>query len=226
MHRRDHRLERVELELPASADSVTTRSFPMTRYATMLVTSGMTGFTLPGMIDEPGCVGGQVDLVQAAARTGRQQPQVVADLGELDREALQHRRVEHERLRVLRRLDEVARQLDRHPGDLRQMRRRTSARIPSGALRPVPIAVPPMLISHSTFSMFCSAVISSLERLGERVELLAERHRHGILQLRPSHLEDVARTPSPFARNAAISSLNASTISRLPSAMPMCIDVG
>ena len=32
----------------------------MTRYATMFVTSGITGFTLPGMIDEPGCVAGRL----------------------------------------------------------------------------------------------------------------------------------------------------------------------
>jgi hypothetical protein len=30
----------------------------------------------------------------------------------------------------------------------------------------------------------------------------------------------------PFARKASISLLNAATISALPSAMPMCIDVG
>ena len=32
----------------------------MTRKQTMLTTSGMTGFTLPGMIEEPGCFGGRL----------------------------------------------------------------------------------------------------------------------------------------------------------------------
>ena len=50
---------------PASAAIVTVRSLPMTRKQTWFTTSGMTGLTLPGMIDEPGCIGGQVDLVQA-----------------------------------------------------------------------------------------------------------------------------------------------------------------
>ena len=54
-------------------------------------------------------LGRQVDLAQAAARARRQQPQVVADLRELDRQALHARRVEDERLRVLRRLDQIRR---------------------------------------------------------------------------------------------------------------------
>ena len=32
----------------------------MTRKQTMFTTSGMTGFTLPGMIEEPGCFGGRL----------------------------------------------------------------------------------------------------------------------------------------------------------------------
>jgi hypothetical protein len=55
---RDHRLEHVELELPASAAIETVRSLPITRKQTMLTTSGITGLTLPGMIDEPGCLAG------------------------------------------------------------------------------------------------------------------------------------------------------------------------
>src|SRR5512139_2313125 len=45
---------------PASAAIETVRSLPMTRKQTMLTTSGITGFTLPGMIDEPGCLGGRL----------------------------------------------------------------------------------------------------------------------------------------------------------------------
>ena len=39
---------------PADAASVTVVSRPMTRKLVWLTTSGMTGLTLPGMIDEPG----------------------------------------------------------------------------------------------------------------------------------------------------------------------------
>ncbi len=45
---------------PPSAAIVTVRSLPITRKQTMFTTSGMTGFTLPGMIDEPGCFGGRL----------------------------------------------------------------------------------------------------------------------------------------------------------------------
>ena len=36
------------------------RSLPITRKQTMFTTSGMTGLTLPGMIEEPGCLGGRL----------------------------------------------------------------------------------------------------------------------------------------------------------------------
>ena len=45
---------------PASAAIVTVRSLPITRKQTWLTTSGMTGLTLPGMIDEPGCIAGRL----------------------------------------------------------------------------------------------------------------------------------------------------------------------
>ena len=44
---------------PASAAMHTVVSLPMTLKHTWLVTSGITGFTLPGMIDEPGAIGGR-----------------------------------------------------------------------------------------------------------------------------------------------------------------------
>src|SRR6185295_6497867 len=45
---------------PASAPIETVRSLPITRKQTMFTTSGITGLTLPGMIDEPGCFGGRL----------------------------------------------------------------------------------------------------------------------------------------------------------------------
>ena len=39
---------------------MTVWSLPMTRKQTMFTTSGITGFTLPGMIEEPGCFGGRL----------------------------------------------------------------------------------------------------------------------------------------------------------------------
>ena len=45
---------------PASAANVTVRSFPITRKQIWFTTSGITGFTLPGMMLEPGCIGGKL----------------------------------------------------------------------------------------------------------------------------------------------------------------------
>src|SRR5207344_489595 len=45
---------------PASAAIETVRSDPITRKQTMLTTSGMTGLTFPGMIEEPGCLAGRL----------------------------------------------------------------------------------------------------------------------------------------------------------------------
>jgi hypothetical protein len=45
---------------PASAAIDTVRSLPITRKQTMFTTSGITGLTLPGMIDEPGCFAGRL----------------------------------------------------------------------------------------------------------------------------------------------------------------------
>ncbi len=53
---------------PASAASVIVRSLPMTWKATWFTTSGMTGFTFPGMMLEPGCIGGR--LISARPQRG------------------------------------------------------------------------------------------------------------------------------------------------------------
>ena len=44
---------------PASAAKLTVVSLPITLKQTWLVTSGMTGLTLPGMMEEPGAIGGR-----------------------------------------------------------------------------------------------------------------------------------------------------------------------
>jgi hypothetical protein len=70
---------------PASAAIVTVMSPPITSKQTWFTTSGITGFTLPGMIDEPGCMAGRLISPSPGARAGRQQAEVVADLRQLDR---------------------------------------------------------------------------------------------------------------------------------------------
>ena len=75
---------------PASAAMVTVTSLPITSKAIWLTTSGMTGLTLPGMMLDPACTAGRLISPSPARRARGQQPQVVADLGELDRDPLEH----------------------------------------------------------------------------------------------------------------------------------------
>ena len=92
---------------PASAAKVMVTSLPITSKATWLTTSGITGLTLPGMIDEPACRAGRLISPKPGARAGGEQPQVVAGLRQLHRDPLEHARELHEGAAVLRRLDEV-----------------------------------------------------------------------------------------------------------------------
>jgi hypothetical protein len=55
---------------------------------------------------------------------------------------------------------------------------------------PVPIAVAPRLISW-TSARLPQPLLVLAEHHGVGRELLAERHRHGVLQLGAAHLEDV-----------------------------------
>ncbi len=51
----------------------------MTRAQTCIMLSHITGLTLPGMIDEPGCRSGSMIFVKSAARAGAEPADVVGD---------------------------------------------------------------------------------------------------------------------------------------------------
>jgi hypothetical protein len=93
---------------PPSTAMDTVTSAPATEYATWDTASGMTGLTLPGMIDDPGLAGGQIDLTDAGLRPRGQQAQVVRDLRHLQRAALERTGEGDEDARVGGRFDEVA----------------------------------------------------------------------------------------------------------------------
>src|SRR5512140_2598416 len=61
---------------PASQAAATVASHPVTWKHTWLTISGTDGFTLPGMIDEPGCAAG--------TRPHAEQAQVAGDLAQFD----------------------------------------------------------------------------------------------------------------------------------------------
>jgi hypothetical protein len=110
--------------------------------------------------------------------------------GQLDGEALERGRIEHEGLRILRGFDQIGAEVDRHARDLRQMIA-TLLRIPLRSVEPRPDRGPAHadLGQHRTDGFEGADFI--VERASKRVELLAERHRHGILELRAPHLDDV-----------------------------------
>ena len=55
-------------------------SLPITCTATMVMASHCVGFTLPGMIEEPGSFSGKRQFAQAAARAGSQPANVIGNL--------------------------------------------------------------------------------------------------------------------------------------------------
>ena len=176
---------------PPSEASVTVRSLPMTRNATWLTTSGITGLTLPGMIDEPACTAGRRISPKPGPRPARQQSQVVADLRELDGDALEQAGEQHERAHVGGRLDQVAGEHHLLPGHVRQLLdgERGIARVgvDAGADRgraEIDLTEEARELVQPGDVLLHGGV--------EGVELLAERHRHRVLQLRAPHLEDVA----------------------------------
>src|SRR5690606_37434582 len=69
----------------------------------------------------PGLHGGKVDLAEARLRAGGQQTQVVADLRELDRVALERGGERRDAARIAGRLDEVARRAEVETADLAQV---------------------------------------------------------------------------------------------------------
>ncbi len=120
----------------------------------------MTGFTLPGMMLEPACIAGEVDLTEPRLRTGRQQPEVVADLRQLHRVALERRGERHERAGVAGGLDEVAGRSQVELRDLAQVLEHGGGVTGVRVVMPVPIAVAPMLISNMSEAFSVSRVWS------------------------------------------------------------------
>ena len=94
---------------PPSAAIVTVRSLPMTRKQTMLTTSGITGLTLPGMIDEPGCLAGRLISRRPQRGPDDSSRRSLQTFESLIARLFMHGRVEDEGLRVLRRFDQVRR---------------------------------------------------------------------------------------------------------------------
>ena len=171
---------------------MTVTSLPITSNAIWLTTSGMTGLTLPGMMLEPACIGGRL-ISPSPAR------------GPLDRSR-----------RSLQVFDSLTATRFSTPdsctnapqscvastrfGDVTSgmpvicdNRLHTMPAYSGCALMPVPIAVAPRLISRTSIARFLQPLFVLAQHDGVRRELLPERHRHRVLQLRAAHLQHVAK---------------------------------
>ena len=128
--------------------------------------------------------------MQAAAGTGRHQAEVVADLGELDGQALQGGRIAHVRTGIRRGFHQVRGFLKAVAGEFAhpfgaqfgKAGNGVQARADGGA-------------AHIDFLQEHGIAVQVgdflLQVVGKGVEFLAGGHRNGVLQLRAAHLDDV-----------------------------------
>ena len=145
---------------PASAAMVMATSLPMTSKATWLTTSGMTGLTLPGMIDEPACTGGRL-ISPSPARgpedSSRRSLQLLESLTAIRLSTPDICTKAPQSWVASTRLAAVT---SGSPVIADRCRRAASA-YPDGALIPVPIAVAPRLISWISSTASASRLRSS-----------------------------------------------------------------
>ena len=184
--------------IPPTAIAV---SLPITWAQIWTTASGITGFTLPGMIDEPFCRAGSVISPSPGARAARHPTQVVADLGERNGEDLQ---------RTRQRDDSVARPLGGETigwrtDQVRDPRARHRSELDTDLGGEVGMGVQPGAHGGSTQRHLtddrergrdvrpCAA---DLLRIAG--ELLAQGHRNGIHQMGTTGLDDIGEGLGPF----------------------------
>ena len=131
--------------VPAKA---TAASLPTTWATTCTTISGMTGLTLPGMIELPGWRSGRWISASPAAGPLRHPPQVVGHLDHRDGHRAHHPGRLDQGVPPPLGLEVVAGLHQRQPGPSAS-RAMTAAANPAGALIPVPTAVPPRASSPS-----------------------------------------------------------------------------
>ena len=132
----------------------------------------------------------QVDFVQTSARAGRQQAQVVADLRQLHRGALDSAVHHHVTAGVRGRLDQVRRRLDVQTGDLAQR----GDHLVTVAARGVDAGADgggTQVDLQQRVGRAADGALFLGEVGAEGGEFLAQGHRDGVLKLGAAHLDDV-----------------------------------
>jgi hypothetical protein len=165
-------------------------SLPITCAATISVISGMTGFTLPGMIELPGCSDGSE--ISPMPQRGPEASQrrslaiLVSDTATV-LSAPEASTAASFAARASKRL-----RAGTKAWPLRfAMRAITASANPSGAFSPVPTAVPPRAELGEARLHRLQALDAVRDLLREAAEVLPEPHRHGVLQVGAADLDHV-----------------------------------
>ena len=204
----------------------TVASLPMTRAHTMSTASGMTGLTLPGMIDEPGCRSGMCSSprpVFGPEPIQRRSLQIFVRDTAMVRSApdasTRPSRLacasKWSRASVIGSSVSSCEQLD---DELREA---------GGVLMPVPTAVPPSGTSATRGSAERTRSMPRRTWRGVAAELLAEGDRRRVHEVGAAGLDDVRprARPSPRARPARWSSAGMRSSMSAP-VTAMCTEVG
>ena len=184
---------------PVAPLKATVWSLPITRAATCIRLSHITGFTLPGMIELPGLAVGQLDLVEAAARAGAQPADVVGHVEQRDGDRPQLAVALDQPVALGVGLEVVRpprRRRCRFPraSDSRHAAAELRVRVDAGADRRAaeraaparpPCAAPP--------------IADSSNLPGKPPNLLAQPQRRGVGQMRAADLDDACPTRAAFS---------------------------
>ncbi len=194
---------------PAAPHTAIVWSLPITRAATCIRLSHITGLTLPGMIELPGWQVGELDFVEAAARPGAEPADVVGHVEQRDGD----RRAAGRGTRPGRRAGRWPRsdwRLRRRECRFRRRAASATRRPNSGCvLMPVPTAVPPAGSSSTASAARRRALDRQLQLPGKAADLLAQAQRRGVGQVRAADLEDLvplgrpSEQASPGSRSSA-----------------------
>ena len=182
------RLHHVQLQLPVVARQADAHVVPDHLVAHLVHHLRNHRIHLARHDAAPGLPLRQVDLVQAASRSAREQSQVVAHLVDLDGQPLHRRAVRNHARRSARRLYQVVRQRDVPSRDLAQ---RLDARLAVSGLRADarPYRRRPHIHHQELVRRQPQVLQLPPQRVRKRTESLSQRHGYRILQLRPPHLD-------------------------------------
>ncbi len=224
-----HRLEDVELEVAGrAADGDRRRRCPSPGRRPWSAPRDWVGLTLPGMIELPGSLAGQDQLAEAAARARAEPADVVGDLHQRGGDGLQ---------RAVRRRPRAswAASASNLLGAVTKGRPVSSAILAAAAFGELGVGVEAGADRGAAEGELVEVGQRALDPLdavgragGRSRELLAERQRRRVHQVRAADLDDVGEAPRPWSSSAVAQrgGARAAGGATVRSAAAMCIAVG